>query len=346
MDAMLDSFSKTMSRSGLMATFGSGNHNKSSNVSSSGGSSTLSRSSLGSNISGNKTFSARVVFLDDTCQTFEVDKRAKGQYLIDTVFRHLDLGEREYFGLMFNDSGADHVPVGHSPDVMRWLDPSKLVRKQVRINCNGQKTGVTPVATLYFRVKFYVTDPSRLKEEFTRYQVYMQVKKDISEGRLNAPMSTICLLTSFVVQSTIGDYDPDTCGSGYLIPYYDLRRHSQELNNSENTNTRHTDSSHQSETLLPDDEMDRRISELHKLHKAQSPGEAEINFLEHAKRLEMYGIALHPGKDSQVNYFFPIYLVFLITRLNGPRSCKKLLWLKERNLKNHEMSVEFQMNFR
>ena len=151
MDAMLDSFSKTMSRSGF--TF----HNKSSNVSSSGGSSTLSRSSLGSNpISGSKVFSARVVFLDDTCQTFEVDKRAKGQYLIDTVFRHLDLGEREFFGLMFNDSGADHVPDGHSPDVMRWLDPAKLIRKQVRVHC-GQKSGISPVATLFFRVKFYVT---------------------------------------------------------------------------------------------------------------------------------------------------------------------------------------------
>lgn len=148
---MLDSFSKTMSRSGLMAPF----HNKSSN--SSGASSTLSRSSLGSNMNGNKTFSARVVFLDDTCQTFEVDKRAKGQYLIDTVFRHLDLAEQEYFGLMFNDSGADHVPNGHAPDVMRWLDTNKLIRKQVRIHCNGHKSGMTPVATLYFRVKFYVT---------------------------------------------------------------------------------------------------------------------------------------------------------------------------------------------
>ena len=152
MDAMLDSFSKTMSRSGLM------NFNKSSNVSSTG-SSTLSRSSLGSSINAGKSFSARVVFLDDTCQTFEIDKRAKGQYLIDTVFRHLDLGEQEYFGLMFNDAGHDHVPVGHAPDVMRWLDPNKLIRKQVRINL---KSGVTPVATLYFRVKFYVTGESYL----------------------------------------------------------------------------------------------------------------------------------------------------------------------------------------
>lgn len=150
---MLDSFSKTMSRSGLMSPFNGAN--KSGNVSTSGGSSTLSRSSLGSNMS-NKMFSARVVFLDDTCQTFDVDKRAKGQYLLDTVFHHLELGERDFFGIMFNDTGADSVPNGHAPDLMRWLDPEKLIRKQVRAS-GQQKVRAAPVVTLYFRVKFYVT---------------------------------------------------------------------------------------------------------------------------------------------------------------------------------------------
>ena len=46
------------------------------------------------------------------------------------------------------------------------------------------------------------------------------------------------------------------------------------------------------------EELDRKVAELHKLHKGQSPAESEMNFLEHAKRLEMYGISLHPGKDS------------------------------------------------
>ena len=81
----------------------------------------------------------------------------------------------------------------------------------------------------------------------------MQVKKDISEGRLNAPMTSTILLSSFVVQSTIGDYDPDTCGSGYLTPYYNLRKHSINEQNLDNN------------------ELDRRIVELHKLHKC--PGE-------------------------------------------------------------------------
>ena len=68
-----------------------------------------------------------------------------------------------------------------------------------------------------FRVKFYVTDPSRLHEELTRYHVYLQVRKDIAEGRLSAPFSTLCLLTSYVVQAVLGDFDFDTCRPGYLL---------------------------------------------------------------------------------------------------------------------------------
>ena len=89
-----------------------------------------------------------------------------------------------------------------------------------------------------FRVKFYVTDPSRLQEEYTRYHVYLQVdnltqippgkkfsevlpqvKRDLATGRLIAPISTVCLLASYAVQSTLGDHDPDSCRSGYLQPF-------------------------------------------------------------------------------------------------------------------------------
>ena len=101
-------------------------------------------------------------------------------------------------------------------------------------------------------------------------------------------MSTLCLLTSYAVQSTLGDFDQDTCRPGYLAAFRDLRRHCLNQNNA----------SDQHERQLTADEIDRRITELHKLHKGQSPAEAEFNFLEHAKRLEMYGISLHNGKDS------------------------------------------------
>ena len=76
------------------------------------------------------TMSAKVVFLDDSTHVFDLDKKAKGQALLDAVFNHLDVHEREYFGLTFNDNGGT-MPGGHSPDVMRWLDPGKFIRKQV-----------------------------------------------------------------------------------------------------------------------------------------------------------------------------------------------------------------------
>ncbi|KAF4521553.1 hypothetical protein B566_EDAN001273 [Ephemera danica] len=160
-----------------------------------------------------KTLSATVIFLDDSQHTFHLEKRAKGQELLDMVFQHLELVEKDYFGLQFSDSGM--APSAANSDIMRWLDPIKLVKKQLR---NGQ---------LYFRVKFYVTDPSKLQEEYTRYHFFLQLKRDILDGKLIVPSSTACLLASYAVQC-----------------------------------------------------------------KGQTPADAEFNFLDHAKRLEMYGLGV------------------------------------------------------
>ena len=85
---------------------------------------------------------------------------------------HLELREREYFGLMFNDTGGV-LPTGHSPDVMRWLDPQKPVRKQMRTAISG--VGSRAIPTLYLRVKFYVTGelvvpPSRQSDPWEAFQ--------------------------------------------------------------------------------------------------------------------------------------------------------------------------------
>ncbi|KAL0268614.1 UNVERIFIED_CONTAM: hypothetical protein PYX00_010476 [Menopon gallinae] len=205
-----------------------------------------------------KTISAIVLFLDETQHTFHIDKNAKGQVLLDAVFLHLELIEKDYFGLQYCDNGNSSAC--QNPDVMRWLDPTKPLKKQIRSN------------HFYFRVKFYVTDPSKLQEEYTRYHFYLQVRKDIMTGRLTAPNSAACLLASYTVQSELGDYNPDEHKTGYLS----------------------------SLPLIPGqtEDMERKICELHKLHKGQTPADAEYNFLEHAKRLEMYGVDLHKARDS------------------------------------------------
>ncbi|XP_033224912.1 tyrosine-protein phosphatase non-receptor type 4 isoform X4 [Belonocnema kinseyi] len=208
-----------------------------------------------------KSLSATVVFLDDTQHTFQLDKRAKGQVLLDLVFQHLELIEKDYFGLQYSENGAitSSCP---NPDVMRWLDPSKPVKKQIRSK-GGQ---------FFFRVKFYVSDPSKLQEEYTRYQFYLQIRRDILQGRLQLPPSTACLIASYTVQSELGDYLPEEHGAGYLSRLQ----------------------------LIPGqtEEMEKKIAELHKLHKGQLPADAEFNFLDHAKRLDMYGVELHKARDS------------------------------------------------
>ncbi|XP_014234408.1 tyrosine-protein phosphatase non-receptor type 4 isoform X1 [Trichogramma pretiosum] len=207
-----------------------------------------------------KTLSATVVFLDDTQHSFQLDKKAKGQALLDLVFQHLELVEKDYFGLQYaENSSMSSTPTS---DVMRWLDVSKLVKKQLRSK-GGQ---------FFFRVKFYVSDPSKLQEEYTRYQFYLQIRRDILQGKLQLPPATACLIASYTVQSEIGDYNPEEHGIGYISRLQ----------------------------LLPNqtEEMERKICELHKLHKGQLPSDAEFNFLDHAKRLDMYGVELHKARDS------------------------------------------------
>lgn len=83
----------------------------------------------------------------------------------------------------------------------RWLDPNKPFRKQWTANKSKSQTNLTSNAPNFeFRVKFYVTDPSRLQEEYTRYQFYLQIKRDILQGRLPCPLNTACLLASYTVQ--------------------------------------------------------------------------------------------------------------------------------------------------
>ncbi|XP_001352479.3 tyrosine-protein phosphatase non-receptor type 4 [Drosophila pseudoobscura] len=200
-----------------------------------------------------------VLFLDDITHTFRLEKRAKGSELLDQVFQYLELSERDYFGLLFPQKPGD---------VVRWVDAQKQFKKQ----CSSVSLDNDAVPLLEFRVKFFVSDPSRLQEEFTRYQFYLQIKRNILLGKLPCSSNTQCLLASYTVQSELGDFNAAEHQVGYLSGLQLL---------SEQT-----------------PEAERKVSELHKLHRGQLPADAEYNYLEHGKRLELYGIDLHKATDS------------------------------------------------
>ncbi|XP_059613922.1 tyrosine-protein phosphatase non-receptor type 4 isoform X1 [Phlebotomus argentipes] len=230
-----------------------------------------------------RTIAVSVLFLDDTAHTFPLEKRAKGAELLNAVFRHLELSERDYFGLQFAQQPGDVVvrlqlilKTVKSTIAMlysffqTWVDPNKSFKKQWQTVRGGD---VTP--SLYFKVKFFVTDPSRLQEEYTRYQFYLQIKRDILRGKLQCSLNTACLLASYTVQAELGDYNPVEHAPGYLSALQLLADQSEET--------------------------EKRVCEMHKLHRGQLPADAEYNYLEHAKRLDMYGIDLHSAMDSDRN---------------------------------------------
>ncbi|KAL8179366.1 UNVERIFIED_CONTAM: hypothetical protein K2H54_064927 [Gekko kuhli] len=181
------------------------------------------------------------------------NKHARGQVLFDMVCEHLNLLEKDYFGLTFCDSDSQK----------NWLDPSKEIKKQIR-------SGPWNFA---FTVKFYPPDPAQLTEDITRYYLCLQLRADIISGRLPCSFVTHALLGSYAVQAELGDYDVEEHVANYV----------SELRFAPNQ-TR---------------ELEERIMELHKTYRGMTPGEAEIHFLENAKKLSMYGVDLHHAKDSE-----------------------------------------------
>ncbi|XP_053293292.1 band 4.1-like protein 1 isoform X1 [Pleuronectes platessa] len=200
-----------------------------------------------------KTAPFKMTLLDTSDFEGEIEKHSRGQTLIDIVCEHLNLLEKDYFGLTFADTDTQK----------NWLDPSKEIKKQMR----------NSPWNFAFSVKFYPPDPSQLTEDITRYYLCLQLRDDMLSGRLPCSFVTHALLGSYSVQAELGDYDQDDHGSDYVSDFRFAPNQTREL--------------------------EERVMELHRNYKGMTPAEAEINFLENAKKLSMYGVDLHHAKDSE-----------------------------------------------
>ncbi|TRY94133.1 hypothetical protein DNTS_031636, partial [Danionella cerebrum] len=202
-----------------------------------------------------KLMEVKVKLLDGTEYSCTLEKRAKGQVLFEKVCDHLNLLEKDYFGLTYSDGESQK----------NWLDSSKEIKKQI----------VNAPCSFGFNVKFYPPDPAQLSEDITRYFLCLQLREDVASGRLPCSFSTHALLGSFTLQSELGDRDAAS----------ELKEPDQftQIRFAPNQSP----------------ELQQKVLELHHSHRGMTPAEADLLFLENAKKLSMYGVDLHRAKDSE-----------------------------------------------
>lgn len=249
----------------------------------------LSRLMSGSVRNLEREFMCTVRLLDDTEYTCSIQRDAKGQYLFDLICHHLNLLEKDYFGIRYVD-----------PDKQRhWLEVTKSISKQMKSQ---------PPFTMCLRVKFYPPDPAALKEEITRYLVFLQIKRDLYHGRLLCKTSDAAMLAAYILQAEIGDYDPGKHPEGYSSKFQFFPKHSEKL--------------------------ERRIAEIHKTELiGQTPETAELKFLQKAQMLETYGVDPHPCKDVSGNPAFLAFTPFGFVVLQGNKRVHFLKWDEVTKLK-------------
>ncbi|KYM95103.1 FERM domain-containing protein 5 [Cyphomyrmex costatus] len=193
------------------------------------------------------------LFDDNEIIYCDFQPQEKGRYILEYVCKQLNILEMDYFGLRYVDKERER----------HWLDLAKTAIKQVKDMHE---------ILLCFRVKFYPPDPLRLKEEITRYQVYQQLKRDLLYGRLCCSPGEAALLVACIVQSELGDYDPEIHEGNYISEHKLLK------------------------TQTPT--IEEKAMDLHQTQlKRFTPEQAENYFLRIASQLDTYAVDPHPVKD-------------------------------------------------
>ncbi|KAL0979815.1 hypothetical protein UPYG_G00190090 [Umbra pygmaea] len=227
--------------------------------------------------------------LDDSEISCSIQRETRGQFLLDHVCNHYSLLEKDYFGIRYVDLEKQR----------HWLEPNKPIVRQMK--CQQPYT-------MCFRVKFYPHEPMKIKEELTRYLLYLQLKRDVYHGRLLCPFADAAYLGACIIQAELGDYDPDEHPPDYIRDFKLFPKQSLKL--------------------------ERRIIEIHKNElRGQCPALAELYLLQRAHTLETYGVDPHPCKDFTGSTAFLGFTATGFVVFQGNKRIHLLKWADVSKLK-------------
>ncbi|XP_069464664.1 tyrosine-protein phosphatase non-receptor type 14 [Ambystoma mexicanum] len=216
------------------------------------------------NVLNKNCFVTRIQLLDSSSTECTLAMESAGQACLEAVAQRLELRETRYFGLWFF-SKTNHQ--------RRWVELQKPLKKQL------DKFANEPL--LYFGVMFYVPNVCRLENESTRYQYYLQVKKDVLDGRLRCSVDFGIRLAGLAVQADFGDYSNfesiDFLREYVLFPM-DWA---------------------QEEAVL--EELTQKVALEYKAHSGMSQPNAELQYIKEAEQLDGFGQEGFPVKDNHGN---------------------------------------------
>ncbi|KAM7323537.1 tyrosine-protein phosphatase non-receptor type 21 [Alexandromys fortis] len=212
-------------------------------------------------VSSKSCLVARIQLLNNEFVEFTLSVESTGQESLEAVAQRLELREVTYFSLWYYNKQNQR----------RWVDLEKPLKKQL------DKHALEP--TVYFGVVFYVPSVSQLQQEITRYQYYLQLKKDILEGNLPCTLEQAIQLAGLAVQADFGDFDQyesqDFLQKFALLPVGWL----------------------QDEKVL--EEATQKVALLHQKYRGLTAPEAEMLYMQEVERMDGYGEESYPAKDSQ-----------------------------------------------
>ncbi|XP_021567279.1 tyrosine-protein phosphatase non-receptor type 21 [Carlito syrichta] len=212
-------------------------------------------------VSSKSCLVARIQLLNGEFVEFTLSVESTGQESLEAVAQRLELREVTYFSLWYYNKQNQR----------RWVDLEKPLKKQL------DKHASEP--TVYFGVVFYVPSVSQLQQEITRYQYYLQLKKDILEGNVPCTLEQAIKLAGLAVQADFGDFDQyesqDFLQKFALLPVGWL----------------------QDEKVL--EEATQKVALLHQKYRGLTAPEAEMLYMQEVERLDGYGEESYPAKDSQ-----------------------------------------------
>ncbi|XP_062863723.1 tyrosine-protein phosphatase non-receptor type 21 isoform X2 [Trichomycterus rosablanca] len=212
-------------------------------------------------VSSKSCLVTRIQLLNGEFIEFTLSVESTGQECLEAVAQRLELREITYFSLWYFNK----------QNQQRWIDLEKPLKKQL------DKYGHEP--TVYFGVVFYVPTISQLQQEITRYQYYLQLKKDILEGRIPCSIEQAIRLAGLAVQADFGDfnrYDSQDFLQKYVLFPIDWI---------------------QDERVV--EEATQKVAMLYQSYRGMPIPEAEMLYMQEVEKMDGYGQESFQAKDNQ-----------------------------------------------